>query len=640
MKLFVPGRICLFGEHSDWAGAARLRNSKLEKGYTIISGTNQGIYAEAEPHPNLLILKSKLPDGEIVGPFEIPMERKSLLEVAEKGGFFSYAAGVAYQLLTHYHVKGLNIFNYKMDLPLKKGLSSSAAICVLVARAFNRLYDLKMTTRGEMEAAYHGELLTPSRCGRMDQGCAFGVRPILMIHDSDLLTVEELDIGGAFYYVIVDLRAGKNTQEILTKLNQHFPFASDRLGKRVQRYLGKINKEINFKAIAAIQTGDAQKLGKLMNEAQAKFDKYLMPACPSQLTAPVLHKVLNYEPIQPYIYGAKGVGSQGDGTAQLLAKDKASQQKVIEILESQLNVKCLTFDLEPPKTVRKAVITAAGFGSLLFPASKAMKKELFPIIDRDGIAKPIILAIVEEALSAGIEQIGIIIENEDKHIFDAFFNQPLSPYHYNKLPNKAREYVRYLENIGRRVHFITQESQEGFGHAVMCARKWVGQEPFLLLLGDHLYRSDTEESCAKQVLDLYHKYQTSIVGLKRTPEYLISQYGAVTGTWVDEEELIDITQFVEKPTIDYAKNNLRTERLASDEYLTVFGMYVLLPDIFEYLDDLITCNIRQDGEFQLTPALDKLRQSHGFLGAIIQGQRFNTGSPQAFMTTFSEFAEK
>jgi mevalonate kinase len=118
---------------------------------------------------------------------EIPMQPKALLDEAQKGGFWSYIAGVAYQVLTHYHVRGLVIKNYKTDLPVKKGLSSSAAICVLAARAFNRIYDLKLTVRGEMELAYMGEITTPSRCGRMDQGCAFGNRPVLMTFDGDRL---------------------------------------------------------------------------------------------------------------------------------------------------------------------------------------------------------------------------------------------------------------------------------------------------------------------------------------------------------------------------------------------------------------------------------------------------------------------
>ena len=135
MKLFVPGRICLFGEHTDWAGGYRRINADLEKGFTIIAGTNQGIYAEVQPHPTKLILRSTLSDGTRSGQFEVEMERDALLAEAEKGGFFSYAAGVAYQVLTHYRVRGLVIDNYLTDLPVKKGLSSSAAICVLVARA-------------------------------------------------------------------------------------------------------------------------------------------------------------------------------------------------------------------------------------------------------------------------------------------------------------------------------------------------------------------------------------------------------------------------------------------------------------------------------------------------------------------------
>ena len=118
MKIFVPGRVCLFGEHSDWAGGHRRFNSEIEKGYTLLVGTDQGIYAEVEPHPRALILSSTMPNGEKQGPYEIPMEPQILLEEAQKGGFWSYVAGVAYQVITHYHVRGLVIDNYKTDLPL------------------------------------------------------------------------------------------------------------------------------------------------------------------------------------------------------------------------------------------------------------------------------------------------------------------------------------------------------------------------------------------------------------------------------------------------------------------------------------------------------------------------------------------
>ncbi|MBN2472445.1 MAG: GHMP kinase, partial [Anaerolineae bacterium] len=320
MKIFVPGRICLFGEHSDWAGGYRRINAAIEKGYALISGTNQGIYAEVEPHPTALVITSTTPEGDVVGPVELSMEPRALLEVAQEGGFFSYAAGVAYQIQTNYHVRGLVINNYHTDMPMKKGLSSSAAISVLTARAFNRVYDLKMTVRGEMEMAYQGEITTPSRCGRLDQGCAFGVRPVLMEFDGERLDTRELQVKGDLYFVIVDLKAKKDTMQILRSLNNCYPFAQTDMEKDVQKLLGPINKRVVQEAMEALVESDAQRLGALMVEAQANFDRYAAPACPEQLTAPVLHSVLNYEPLQPYIWGGKGVGSQGDGTAQLLAR--------------------------------------------------------------------------------------------------------------------------------------------------------------------------------------------------------------------------------------------------------------------------------------------------------------------------------
>jgi len=140
------------------------------------------------------------------------MQTDALLAEAQKGGFFSYIAGVAYQIATHYRVRGLVIDNDRTDLPVKKGLSSSAAICVLTARAFNKIYDLKMTIRGEMEYAYLGEIVTPWRCGRMDQGCAFGDRPILMTHDRDLLGIRELRVGADLYLLRVRRRASSAKQ--------------------------------------------------------------------------------------------------------------------------------------------------------------------------------------------------------------------------------------------------------------------------------------------------------------------------------------------------------------------------------------------------------------------------------------------
>jgi UTP-glucose-1-phosphate uridylyltransferase/mevalonate kinase len=640
LKIFVPGRICLFGEHSDWAGGYRRINAEIDKGYTLLTGTDQGIYAEVEPHPTALVLTSTTPDGKKHGPYEIPMEPKALLEEAQQGGFWSYIAGVAYQILTHYHVRGLVIDNYQTDLPIKKGLSSSAAICVLTARAFNRVYDLKMTTRGEMEVAYQGEITTPSRCGRMDQGCAFGNRPILMTYDGDHLDVTELQVPEDMYLVIVDLQAQKDTMEILARLNRCYPFAENEIEQGVQQLLGPINKRMVHQAIEALQAGDAQRQGALMVEAQAFFDRYAAPACPEELTAPVLHSVLEYEPLKPHIWGGKGVGSQGDGTAQFIARSQADQQAVIEILERDLNMPCLTLTLRTGQKVRKAVIPAAGFGTRLFPATKATKKELFPIIDRDGIAKPAVLLIVEEALKAGMDEVIIIVQEHDLQAFQSFFNVQITIENYNKLPRHFQDYAQRILEIGRQVSFVIQEAQEGFGHAVYCAGEVVGNEPFLLMLGDHLYRSNGEKSCAQQLIEAYNKHGISVLGLRRTPEDQIANFGTATGIWVEENHLLSVTEFAEKPTVDYARNNLRMPGLAEDEYLTVFGQYIIKPQIFDYLEEHIANNVRERGEFQLTSALDRLRQEDGFMGLIMDGQRYDIGLPEYYLETLQTFHQE
>ncbi len=639
MNIFVPGRICLLGEHSDWAGGYRRINAEIERGHTLITGTNQGIYAEVEPHPTALVLSSTTPDGEKHGPYEIPMEPKALLEEAQRGGFWSYVAGVAYQILTHYHVRGLVINNYKTDMPIKKGLSSSAAICVLTARAFNRIYDLKMTTRGEMELAYQGEITTPSRCGRMDQGCAFGNRPVLMTYDGDHLDVMELQTPQDMYFVIVDLQAQKDTMEILARLNRSYPFAENEIEQGVQELLGPINKRIVLQAVEALQAGNAERLGALMVEAQAFFDRYATPACPEELTAPVLHRVLNYEPLKPHIWGGKGVGSQGDGTAQFIARSEADQQAVIEIIERDLKMPCLTLTLHTGPKVRKAVIPAAGFGTRLFPATKATKKEMFPIIDRDGIAKPAILLIVEEALEAGLDEVIIIVQEHDLEAFQSFFNMQIPIENYNKLPRHFQAYAQRILDIGRRVSFVVQRTQEGFGHAVYCAREATGNEPFLLMLGDHLYRSYRQQSCARQLIEAYDKHGISVLGLRRTPEDLIANFGTVTGVWIDDTRLLNVTEFTEKPTLDYARSNLRVPGLPEDEYLTVFGQYIIKPQLFDYLEEHIQHNVRERGEFQLTSALDRLRQEDGFLGLVMDGQRYDIGLPSSYMETLQTFRE-
>jgi len=287
--------------------------------------------------------------------------------------------------------------------------------------------------------------------------------------------------------------------------------------------------------------------------------------------------------------------------------------------------------------VRKAVIPAAGFGTRLFPATKVVKKELFPIIDRDGRTKPVIMAIVEEAISGGIEEVGIVVQKGDRALFEDFFKAPPTKELFNKLSPQNQEYSQYLQDLGSRITILMQDKQEGYGHAVFCAKEWVKDEPFLLMLGDHVYSSDTENSCSSQVLDVYEQVNQSVVSLTTMPAEILDQAGCVTGVWQESSSILSVTQLSEKPDIEYARKHLRVEGMAEDQFLCMFGLYVLTPKIFDYLEEHINNNIRERGEFQLTSGLDRLCQEQGMTGYLVKGRCFDTGLPDAYLQTMIDF---
>lgn len=289
------------------------------------------------------------------------------------------------------------------------------------------------------------------------------------------------------------------------------------------------------------------------------------------------------------------------------------------------------------QALQKAIIPAAGFGTRLFPATKGIKKEFFPLVDQDGLAKPVILIIIEEVIKSGIQEIAIIIQSQDNSLFADFFKNPPSTELYNKLSLESKKYSNYLQEIGEKITLIPQEKQEGYGHAVYCAKDWVNQEPFLLLLGDHVYRSDIEKSCVHQLFELYQQYQTNVIGLTIIEEEIIHKAGIITGNWLEKKSLLSITQLVEKPTIDYARSHLHPPDLKPDEFLAIFGMYILKPQIFDYLEDEIKNDKRLKGEFQLTTALDQLQKAQGMLGYLVQGQYFDIGMPAFYRQTMIDF---
>lgn len=653
ISLFVPGRLCLFGEHSDWAGKYRAMNAQITPGYALVTGVEQGIYAEVEKCSDFVVTSDDPNRSEDWEDFSSKMNLEQLKHVAQSNGFFRYCAGVASYMYEWYNVGGIKITLKKMDLPIKSGLSSSAAICVLVCRAFNELYNLNLSTLGEMNIAYWGELRTASRCGRLDQACAFGVRPVLMNFDAEEVNVTNFNIKEPLYWVFSDLGASKDTVKILADLNKAYPFAGTDKERDIQEALGKTNKEIVYRAIEYMRNGDSVALGKLMCEAQEIFDTKIAPMCPEQLTAPVLHQYLNDPYIKSITLGGKGVGSQGDGSIQFLTDSEENQQKLVSYLtEKGLNASSLT--IQPKRTIRKAIIPVAGFGTRLYPMTRVTKKAFFPILDKDGLVKPVILILLEELIESGIEEVCLVLGNEEeREDYKDFFERQLSEQHLSKLNKECQQYENHILEIGKKLRYVYQYEMHGFGDAVYKCVDFAANEPVLLLLGDTIYKSFESRRCTAQFLEYFEKYGKPMIAIHETPLEKVSHYGIISGEWVKPrksendvittqgERVLQISNLTEKPTVAYAEEFLGVKcKDNKKHYYSVFGQYILTPEVFEQLRENIynaQNNIESKKEIELTTALEQVRQKTGMMGIVLNGKMYDMGIPQELYRTNMEF---
>ncbi|WP_112182084.1 MULTISPECIES: UTP--glucose-1-phosphate uridylyltransferase GalU [Paraliobacillus] len=268
------------------------------------------------------------------------------------------------------------------------------------------------------------------------------------------------------------------------------------------------------------------------------------------------------------------------------------------------------------KKVRKAIIPAAGLGTRFLPATKAMPKEMLPIVD-----KPTIQYIVEEAVASGIEDIIIVTGKGKRAIEDHFDNAPELERNLaekGKLDLLAK--VEYASNLAD-IHYIRQSQPKGLGHAVWSARNFIGDEPFAVLLGDDIVQSDVP--CLKQLIDQYEQTQSSIIGVQQVPESETHRYGIIEpDTSIGRR--YQVNKFVEKPTPGTAPSNL-----------AIMGRYIFTPEIFRFLDRQ---EIGAGGEIQLTDAIQKLNQIQRVYGYDFEGKRYDVGEKLGFIRTTIEFA--
>ncbi|WP_343033672.1 UTP--glucose-1-phosphate uridylyltransferase GalU [Alkalicoccus luteus] len=269
--------------------------------------------------------------------------------------------------------------------------------------------------------------------------------------------------------------------------------------------------------------------------------------------------------------------------------------------------------------VRKAIIPAAGLGTRFLPATKAQPKEMLPIVD-----KPTIQYIVEEAIASGIEDI-IIISGRGKRAIEDHFDTSyeLEETLRRKEKTEILEEVQAISNMAN-IHYIRQKEAKGLGHAISCAKHFIGDEPFAVLLGDDIVRTDGTP-CLKQLIEVFERYNSSVVGVQPVPDNDVSKYGIVAPKSTEiEPGVIHVADLVEKPAVEDAPSNH-----------AIMGRYVLRPEIFEILSNLAPGS---GNEIQLTDAIKELNESQVVLAYEFSGKRYDVGDKLGFVKATVDFA--
>ncbi|MGL4876101.1 MAG: UTP--glucose-1-phosphate uridylyltransferase GalU [Clostridium sp.] len=269
------------------------------------------------------------------------------------------------------------------------------------------------------------------------------------------------------------------------------------------------------------------------------------------------------------------------------------------------------------RKVRKAIIPAAGLGTRFLPATKAQPKEMLPIVD-----KPTIQYIIEEAIASGIEEILIITGRSKKCIEDHFDRSVELELELAKGgKDELLEIVNEISNMVD-IHYIRQKEPKGLGHAINCARTFVGDEPFAILLGDDIVYND-EKPCLKQLIECYDEYKTSVLGVQTVDAENVNKYGIVDGIEI-EDRVMKVKGLVEKPNVDEAPSNV-----------AILGRYIVTPRIFDILKDT---KPGKGGEIQLTDALLTLISEEAMYAYNFQGRRYDVGDKQGFLEATIEYA--
>ena len=290
--------------------------------------------------------------------------------------------------------------------------------------------------------------------------------------------------------------------------------------------------------------------------------------------------------------------------------------------------------------IRKAVIPIAGLGTRHFPASHAVKKELFPIVGRDGIARALFHYHLLELEAAGIEEICIIVQPGEEEMVRGYLCGPGDAYlkRLQKYPALLRE-AEQMRGFEKRVRFAVQHQQEGYGHAVFQTKDFAAGEMVLLGLGDHLFRGSPVSPYRELADTAKMSGGKSVSAVNRISADELKGYGTIAGTRrAENPRLIDVSFIIEKPAVAVAREQLRVDGLPAETWLGWFGLHLLAPSIYEVLEEMIRDNVRDNGEFQLTRAQEIQRRREGYLALEMTGaERFDFGVPDDYVRSLQAF---
>lgn len=475
VNVFVPGRLSLIGELSDFVSDYKKKNKAIKPGKAIAIGIDSGIYAIAKKNDDKFIFE--------LGDFYLKcgIKLKNLEEIARSNSFYSYACAVVLYMTKNYDVGGIELFIEDMDIPIKKGLGMSAMICYIVAKSYNKLYDLDLESYEIMKIAYESEHIANSMCGRLDQACINSLSLSEFTFEERKLGIEKIKLNVDMNLVIVDLNGNSETKDILKKLHTCFPVPKTQEQKFVFDTLCYENYKNVVELKKYMNLGDLEKIGEILFKSQNLRELIAKKYCPS-LDFEKLNSVLKEDFVLKNIYGARSVGYSGDGCLALLAKNKECQKNLIKYIRDKFKYKTFEFDILKTHRIRKALLIIDD--NLCFE-----EENLYKILN--GLDK------------CSIEKIGLIVSKEKSVIINEFLNKNITKEQFINLTDKEKRNVIYKQHLAEKVECFVKNDKMDIYSVIKSAKNGFRDDSLLVVKNEKILSTRFYNCLIKSTLEKY-----------------------------------------------------------------------------------------------------------------------------------------